>query len=428
MPTDALFHGWLLVGGLLGVVLFRWLSPATAVVVVLLGGFLLLPPNATGSSLGGVFAWDKRVVSSLAILAGSLLFHRRAIARWPFAWLDLPMGLFLLWPLFSWLAHGGANPETAAAQLWRQAMWWGVPYWAGRTLLRSPADAPRILLLTLAAGVAYAPLAWLESLIGLERFFTYQLFGFEPPINAERLGGIRPRVFLSGGLELCLFYALVTTCGLWLVRHPDACGVSRRRSVPLTALATISLVGFRGVGGYLAAAYAIPALLTRRPRPSVVILATMMLLPALYVTARGTNLLAEPQARKIGEPLGDRITGSFGARVRQETEALTSVREHAPWVGLGPTQYYYWADGRWVMVTKEFGFAGLAVWWLAMFAIPATACLTRIWQSDPKQPADWLPQAGLLVLVAVYQADCLINHPLTPLVAFLPAVLVRRDG
>ena len=297
MPIEEIrFAACLSLGFIGGVACFRWLAVPHGILTVLMGCFLLIPANHFGWTLGGHFAFDKRVVSAFAIVVGIVVFRRPDLMQ-SFRHagrrrsVDLPMLAFLFWPVISWFAGGMSETSTMTAQLWRQLTWWGLPYVAGRLFFGSH-QSKRLILLYLAASAAiYAPMGWFESLAGLDQFFSHRWYGADLPSNAQRFGGIRPQVFLSGGLELSFFYALASVAGWWVIRHRDVVRPWHPAMLLITVIVTFSLIAFRGLGGYLAALFVLPALIPSRSKSISVVLALLFVIPTMYLGGRADGLI-----------------------------------------------------------------------------------------------------------------------------------------
>src|SRR6187200_887412 len=107
------------------IAVFRLLAPATAALVVFLGGWLLLPvgnypPGSadvifpywiTGLAVPSSMLLTKAWVAPAAALLGVLFFDRPALARLRLTWTDLPMALWCLWPLLQSLMSTGPDPS-----------------------------------------------------------------------------------------------------------------------------------------------------------------------------------------------------------------------------------------------------------------------------------------------------------------------------
>src|SRR6478609_1569074 len=93
--------------------IFRFARPATAALVVFLGGWLLLPvgnypPGSdavifpywiTGLAVPSSMLLTKAWVAPAAALLGVMIFDRPALARPRYGWVDLPIALWCLWPM-----------------------------------------------------------------------------------------------------------------------------------------------------------------------------------------------------------------------------------------------------------------------------------------------------------------------------------------
>lgn len=208
--------------------LYRLLPRASAIWILLIVGWLLLPPAryaAPGNPsvfpywiIGGALPSDvmisKAWVAPVTAVLASLLFER---ARWhgfrPIR-LDAPILLFCLWPVLRLPFTGDTGPSGATSALYLLGVW-GLPWLLGRVHLRSVDDMRAFAGVLAVATAATLPFAIVESLSAF-RFQTLVVgvppFAFD---GMERYVGYRPQLFFEHGNQYGIWCAGAALAGAW---------------------------------------------------------------------------------------------------------------------------------------------------------------------------------------------------------------------
>jgi tetratricopeptide (TPR) repeat protein len=261
----------------------------------------------------------------------------------------------------------------------------------------------------------------LDKVYGLGRF------------QSMRLGGYRPRVFFTGGLELGMWMTVSSLAGTWLFK----CGALTR------------------LGPYRFGAFILPILLgitiMCRSSGALLLLMTglsilwissrfnrrlpMMLLlscPLLYVTVRTSNQWDyRGLITFLRNNFSEARAESLEFRFRNEDVLIVKAVEKPlfGWGGWGRSRIHdkrgrdiSKTDGLWIIEFGSKGMLGLGSW-LAAFLLPAVAFVRR------HQPKRWIEpaiggQAAVAGILGIYTIDCLLNAQINAVYIVLLGSLV----
>lgn len=384
----------------------KWIGPGRAAPYAILGAFLLLPRYDPDEKVFGIFLFDKLTVAGASLALGVLCFDRRSLAKLRFRWVDAPILLYIAAPLAG-LAFGKTGEVRGSLdQSWTTFAEWGVPYFLAR-IYYGDRDGPRRLsIVVVAAAVLYIPLCFYEMALGKDWFLRSLLFGFESYAQ-YRLGGWRPAVMLTGGLELVAWMSLATILATWLWASRERWKTRYLPAwLPPVAL-LLTTIACRGVYGYLTLLLGFSAigliLLTR----SRWILAPLLLVPPIYIGLRVAGIWDDRILIDLAKLFGDREAGSVGLRLAMENEFLKETADHGLLFGLGGRYAQSWADGWWLMILKRGGLLALIAHY-ATFLLPPVLFLFR----RSSRPVIASAAAGLALFLILQMIDSLHNTPL----------------
>jgi hypothetical protein len=419
-------------------ILFRAIGPRRAAPIAVLAGFLLLPREAAPLTIFGTLTINKRTVSGLALLLGVLVSDPRALIRGRPRWLDLPMVAFVLLPLASLAANGFEGHLIVVDRAWKNFAEWAMPYLVGR-LYFGDADGPRRLSVAVAvAGLLYMPLCAFEMVMGPDYYLSGLVYGIPPHMHmVRRLGGWRPEVFLTNGIELTTWMAASSTIAAWLWLKR---GWSPRRVPSWSPAMALSLVtvACRGVYGYANLALGLATVGLSHLLRTRFVLVVLALLPPAYIGARITGAWDGRALVQLAGKGGK--SDSVAYRLRAEDLYVEKVFAHNAWLGFGGrnsdifdwfSQGHLWPDGWWVHQFRAGGVVGLAAFLLALFLVPAGLALAlpagRSGRASPGALA-W----GLAAFLIIHMVDSLQNMAFltpTPLIggSLVGLFLARRS-
>jgi hypothetical protein len=418
----ALF-GWIPVT----VLLFAVLPGRWALLTSLLGGWLFLP--VAGYAIAGLPDYTKSSAISFGLMLGVMLCDgRRALTFRPH-WIDLPMALWCSWPLVSALAAGMGLHAGLSAVL-EETIRWGIPYMLGRIYFTDRAALNDVLRAIAYGGLVYMPFCWWE--LRMSPNLHYYVYGFSQHQFAQTIrgGGWRPQVFLQHGLALTLFMttACLATAGLHLRPARQKLLWFSPFVCLLLLVATTLLCHSLGAVALLFLGAAV-LLLSKRGSRTWILAAALALAP-LWILGRYTDTI---HTGAVLSALESHIPASrLGSlRMRLETEdVLIAKAKRRPLVGWGPWGGYRLGaggqdlvkatDGFWIITLGKYGLGGLCTF-LLMFLLPARAVLGSRHRGSHSPPG--LASATLLVLLAVYLVDAMMNAMPNPLYVMIAGAL-----
>ncbi len=190
--------------------LFALLPPRRAVVVSVIGAWLLLPPASI--PLSGLPDYDKMMAATVGILLGTLLFQPNRLLEFRLHWFDLPMLCWCIAPLITSLQVGLGLYDGLSGSLLCMVRW-VLPYFVGRLYLGDPEGLRELAIGIICGGAAYVPAILLELRFSpFMKGLVYGMYQWE----GFRYGGYRPFVFLSTGLELGMWMTAASLTAIWI--------------------------------------------------------------------------------------------------------------------------------------------------------------------------------------------------------------------
>jgi hypothetical protein len=440
------------------VVLFWKLDLRTAALIVVIGGWAILPntdyPRSVlvqggeqsgpthGLAVPAPPPLNKATAIGLGCLAGILAFHwpmRRAGSRSTLIprWFDLPMIAWCAVPFASVLANG-RPPAEGLAQIRHLALAWGVPYAVGRLAFLSEPALQRFARAWVVAGLAYLPFCAVEFIAGPVWYHliygghTYRYSG------ALRRVGHRPLVLLEHGNQLGIWMATaaVAACWLWATGHRGPLRFGRL-SLPALAPPVVLVVACLVCQSHTSIVLMLLALLPLALRGHLgrvgrgLVLGGIGLIGlaalggvAWVVVNSGGN--PRQAARSLFHGVGK---SSFTWRMARIEEQVPNLAAHpllgrgtADWSGLTPDGTFSdpVAVSLWVLAAGMYGAIGLAAV-VGVLHLPLAAAVARLRHLDWDGPRCGGISAAVAIL-AVSIADLTMNSCL------LMPVLIAAGG
>ncbi|WP_165223203.1 tetratricopeptide repeat protein [Aquisphaera insulae] len=396
--------------------LFALVPARQAVVAATIGGWILLPP--TGFSLPGIPDFTKLTATVFGILIGTLIFQPNRILAFRFRWFDLPTIAWWLCPSISSLVNG-LGAYDALSSLFSNAIVWAFPYFIGRAYL-GDREGLRDLAIGMAfSGIALIPFCLFEmkmSAVLLPRVYGFGIF------EGARLGGWRPRVFFSTGLELGMWMSAASLSCAWLWKS----GSLRKLGpipleLPLLSLLITTLL-CRTSGATTLLIFGLIMLWLSAHFRTGLLLCAVLLVPPAYHVARSTNIwTGEGLVRFIETYLSAERADSLNYRFRMEDILVKKALQQPAfgWGGWGRSRVtdssgrdIVDTDGMWVIFLGTTGIVGL-ICWSTMMLLPAWSFVIRFPAARWSDTAT-APMAIVAWLTGLYMIDCLANGFLNP--------------
>jgi hypothetical protein len=427
---------------LVSILFFRKFALPLAILLTILGGFLLLP-EGTELDVPGLPSLDKRTIPALTALVLALIFQHRVNS------IEGPAQLFPKRPVIVILLVVLVAGAVMTALTNRDMLVYGptilpglrlydsasmavaavliiLPMLLARRFLASP-EAHRLLLLVLCVAALCYSLPTLFEVRMSPQLHTW-IYGFFPHsfLQHVRGGGFRPIVFLSHGLVLGIFLCLSILATVTLARL-DA----RRRMLFL--LGALWLVGTlilsRNLGALFITASLLPVIFFLGVRAQLLAATIIAGLFLIYPVARTSHILPLEQITSFAQAIDAERAASFQVRLDNEDQLLAKASERPlfGWGGWGRSRIFdemgrdtSITDGAWIITLGTSGWVGYIAFY-GLLTLPIF--LLFLWR---RQHAVGLETAALAVILAANLVDLIPNSSNTPLTWLLAGALWGR--
>jgi hypothetical protein len=418
-----------------------------ATVWTILAGHLLLPVG-TFFKIEMIPQFDKSSVPNLCALVGCLIFARRPLRIFSgMGAVEVLILSFVVGPLVTSLLNGdpifvgdkvlpgvGAYDGISALLLQLITL---IPFFLGRSLLRTAEDTVQIFYALSLAGLAYSLLLLFE--IRFSPQLHNWLYGYYPSdfIQVMREGGsFRPMVFMGHGLVASFFAmtAAVASATLWRARLRV---VRFASPAAVTAYLSAVLILCRSGAASVYGIVLVPLTRWAKPNFQMRIAVAFVLVALLYPVLRSFDLFPTNAIVEISRAIDDARAGSLQYRFDQEAQLLerASQRVLFGWGRYGRNRVYEVledgvgadlsvTDGLWVIALGQFGLVGfLAEFGLLAFSVFRAAKALKFSESS----RDSFFLSALALIVAINVIDLLPNSGLTPWTWLLAGSLLGRS-
>ncbi len=419
MYSQSVYVAVLLAFVVLGAGLVALLRGIKGVMTTFIIGWMFLPPTV-GINLPGLPQFGKDAAVSYAVVIGVLMVESKALAAFRPKLIDLPMAIWITVPFFSSVTNGLGVPD-GFSEVYLRIVSWGVPYFVGRVLIRTPSDVKTAAIAMVCAGLVAMPLALWE--IRMSPQLHNWVYGF--PVAkfhmAVRLGGYRPMLFMRHGLEVGLWMATASAAGLWLMiagKHQIKLWGYKIGGFAIALFVTTILC--RSLGSLILLAGTTAAALLVRSTGIRLVFVALLLTPSVYLSVRLTNTLPAEQLSSVIATYDSGRAKSFESRLNQE-QRITDHALKRPIFGWGgsnryrPTNEYdetSAVDGLTMITLGKNGLVGLIAL-LTMNLIPSLIVVLKLRGREMARPF-WAPTIAILLAVTIYSLDILFNAFATP--------------
>lgn len=424
---------------LVALVACRVWRPAMAAPALILVSLLFLPERIS-FDFPGLPSLGKEEITYLSVLAGVLISRPQILARARFG--SGLEGLILVLVFCGFLTiltnrdvlqYGptvkpGLTLWDGLATAFDDLIRFGLPFFLGRALIRTPRDLRFVLMLLVAGGVIYTGLILIE--LRLSPQLHNWIYGYHQNQFAKniRFGGYRPTVFMESGIAVGVFMATTVMGATLLARiRARVVGVPAR---PLSFYLLGILLLCKSIAAAVWGLVFLPVLSLLPTqwlgRMCLVIVAFIAIYPALRMTETfPTGLLVETAAA-----FDETRAGSLNFRFENEDRMLDRWRER-PWFGWGgyARNWIYdpvtgvsdtVPDGAWIIQLGSRGVAGLLCWYI-LYLWPATSAARNL--SRIRGRGDRIIVVGTAAIILVRALDQLPNGFYTSFPIFLAGAL-----
>jgi hypothetical protein len=437
-PLLALF-----VWPLVSIVFFQRLRLPLAILVTIVGGFLLLPVR-TSLDLPGLPSLDKTTIPALSALVLALIFAQKdrlddlrpkgLIPRHPIALVLL--GMLVLGAIMTALTNTDALTYGFrrlpglrlydAGSIALSALMMIIPFVLARRYLADPAALRLMLIVLCVAAAGYALLVLFEARMSPQ--LNRWVYGFFPHSWRQHVrgGAFRPVVFLNHGLVLGIFLSMSLLATLGLMRIN-----ARRRGLFLAAALWLGLTLLlsRNLGAVMITTVLLPVILFLGVRGQLLAAAIVAGVFLAYPVARTSQILPIAQVIELAGNIDPQRAGSFLTRLENEERMLAKASERPlfGWGGWGRSRVFNErgdditiADGAWVIVIGVDGWVG----YLAHFGLltgPVFLLLLHRRRYDVG-----METSVLTIILAANLVDLVPNSSNTPLTWLIAGALWGR--
>jgi hypothetical protein len=358
----------------------------------LIGLWLFVPPFSI--TLGSFTFRHIELVRWMPLAIG-LIACPRALLQWH--WLDVPILLYCACPFLAGVMNQ-LDWSTSAWESVKEFSYWFVPYAIGRFYLTTETDRNAVAWCVLLGALLYIPPTLYEVYNGptLAKWMTGQEFG-RMLRGADRGDTFKPSVFLSSGFVLTMFYVWAVLIALhyavrtfWVRFMPP---MDRDRPIPKTntwlgqGVLSGILMGIvvlcKSLGSIVLMAIGAAVILIARSRLAGVALATLCLLPPIYIVSRTTGIASSDRVDRVVRQFAPDVrAGSLKYRFDAEDLVFASMKGHG-WWGYGT--WGRWSEGQKGMFLDGF--------WLYAWTRTGMVCVVA-----------WLTMVGLPILIVAIHA------------------------
>ncbi len=416
----------------LSLVLFAFMPARRAVMSCYIAGWLFLPNS--GFHFSGVPDYNKQAAIALGTILGVLVFDFNKLVRFRPSVVDIPMGMFCLWPMFSYL-NQGHGLETGLNWVIFHLNLWGIPYLFGRLYFGDQEGLRDLAIGVFVGGLVYAPLCWLEVRISPQVSRIVYGQGLTALTQHIRYGGYRPLLFMQHGLMVSLWMATTTVVGFWLWRCKTIIKIGplpMKFLVPFMLITTI--FACKSGNGVFALFLGVASFVLGVNLKSPVFILILALVPPSYILLRTTGIWSGDNVIALIEAFDEERAGSLNVRMVQEDVYTKNARRQFLFGWAGPGMIPRDENGQkltrgndsfWIITFSMYGVVSLVSIFVVLVAAPTAWALAQ----DVRFPTPLsAPGAGLALMVVIFAIDCLANGMIIPIFLIAAGALIRPSS
>jgi hypothetical protein len=411
--------------------LFSRLPPRHAVIAAFALGWMFLPQYSY--VISGLPNYSKITAIGIGILLGTLAFNPQILTRFRLHPLDLPIMVWCLVPFFTSISNDLGAYDGVSAAVNRSAMW-GLPYFIGRLYFDNRQALSELAFGLFIAGLIYVPFCLWEVVMSprLHKIF----YGWHPHDfgQAKRGGGFRPVVFMEHGLMVAMWMVTAFLSGYQLLRSGwlyEKFPKFKYFWKPLVLLLLVTVILNKSTGAMMLMVLGILVLHSLQKVRSALPFALLLLVPILYVIARGGGYWdGQNLINSVATVASPERVGSLAYRLDNEN-ILSERAKLRPLLGWGAYGRSFVRDeegkpisvpdGLWILAFGQNGIIGLSAL-LALLTLPPLLFMRlyppRRWDSLSIKAIATTP-----LLMVLFTLDSLFNAMFSPLIILLAGAI-----
>ncbi len=407
--------------------LFNRFKTQEAVIISFIVAWLFLPQRA-GFSFPGFPDYERMSATVYSILLATIIYDIQRFKNFNFNWIDLPMLVWCICPMFSSLSNGLGVYDGISETLF-QTVAYGGPYFLGRIYLNNLDNLRKLATGIFISGLIYAPLCLYEIRFSpqLHRI-VYGYHGNSQFGQTIRYGGFRPTVFMRHGLSVGMWMMAATLIGIWFWKTgviKEIYGIHIRW---LVGILFITFVAIKSTGAYglllIGVVFLFIAWQFRTSIAFLLLICAMIFYLQQNVSANSN--ITEQIVTTLSTVFPEDRIQSLEYRFSNEEILTQRAKEKIVfgWGGWGrnrvfehDTKGYYvdvsTTDSLWILAFGRNGIVGLISVFSSIF-IPAISFALLCFPAKTWSNYKVAPAAAIAIIIVLYAFDCLLNNQFNP--------------
>jgi len=425
MQIMVMLFGW----PLLSLALFLFAPPRRAILISVIGGYLILPQ--AGMQFGGLPDYDRNTAIVLGSLIGVVLFDTSKLFAFRFRWIDVPATLACVAPFFSSVANG-LGVYDGVSNMWYQWMLIGTAYFLGRLYFNTPQAIRELAIALIMAGFFLSALILFEVRMSPQLHQT--LYGYHPNSwrqTVHRWFGYRPWVFFSSGIEMGMWLASVVVLAYWMWLVGKVKYITWIPMGFIVGVLTFTLLVCNAANAWIVCSIVAMSYFVMRTFHSRIAFVLLLVAVAAYCPIRITGLVPVELAQNLSAINKDRTISLMTRLVTEDIFVEHAMKSPVfGWGGYsrnrpdvervtlpGGVSRSVVTDSWWIILLGKYGLVGLFSV-VIMLLLPMAMALRRLPIQAWKHP-NFAPVIGLAILVTCFSINALYNARFGP-VYFIP--------
>jgi len=418
-------------------VFFKKMIFESALILSVLGGYLLLPSKLT-VDIVGLPPLDKNSITAITLMVYIYVFSNRRLTifgRDPVVKVLIFSGI--LGPFLTSLFNADSivigstvlrslDFKDAISQTSNYILG-AITFFCGRSFLTTERDHQRLLIALVLAALAYSIFILYEARMSPQ--IHKIIYGYFPHSFAQhrRGDGFRPVVLLAHGLWLAMFVVTALVAGIYLWKKK--LGPMKKYGALKSAYLFTILLVCKSAASLVYGGALVSILLFFKKRMVIRFSAVLVALTLLYPVLRYTDSFPIDSLIEVASSFSEDRAQSLQYRVNHENQLLDKAAKKIwfGWGGWGRNRVYDEVsgnditviDGAWISILGLSGGVGF----LSVFGLLSMGVI-RLYQTSKTTNKTFDTMPYLAIIISINLIDMLPNASLTPLTWLLSGSLL----